>query len=621
AAAPNMLVHSADEYAWPPKTTALAVRVVRLFSTVLGLLTLIFIYQAILSFGFEPIVALVGIATLAFSPRYILLSSTVTNDVACACAAAGLMALLARYVADDQSGQSLSMLRMFVLGVVSGLAFLTKLNAIIVVAPVGIAMLWCARDKSGLDIRKLMRWGLAFLAGFALVAGPYLVYSTIKYGDPLATAQRDFILTPYKRKVPLALGDLPGIALRLVQTSWDYFGAGGLVTPYQTMGFILAGLTLAGLVIAIARRQLPVRSIGFLIPLSLMGAMLIVYVVWLFRDEGSAYAKYFVPALLFIQLLAGIALTTLFRKWMKTVAGWIALFAGAIGAALVMLFLVVPAYQTVIYLSPAKARALPAEGRITFDNGIQLVSASPDKVRLDPGETLNLHVLWHLVSDRATLQYLVIQVNDQSGRQLSRQVILPFGGRYNTNQWGPGVLEDMYPIQMPPVTQTSLVSILLGWYQYDAPHLVARVTPSGAESAVVATVKVRGTRQPDAVAAQPARATFGQSIALEGYDLQDGRLTLYWRSLKPVDKSYSVFVHLLDANGKLASQADGPVPYATLFWDTGEQVLDVRALTSLNGVKAISVGLYDAQTGQRLGAQSDTLQVVDNAVTVWRQGQ
>ncbi|HEY3342251.1 MAG TPA: hypothetical protein VGK81_09545, partial [Anaerolineae bacterium] len=62
AAAPNMLVHSADEFAWPPQTTTLAVRVVRLFSTVLGLLTLIFIYQAILSFGFEPIVALVGIA-------------------------------------------------------------------------------------------------------------------------------------------------------------------------------------------------------------------------------------------------------------------------------------------------------------------------------------------------------------------------------------------------------------------------------------------------------------------------------------------------------------------------------------------------------------------------------
>ena len=595
----------------------------RLFSTLLGLLTLICIYRAIVLFGFEPLVALVAIATLAYSPRYILLSSTVTNDIACAFAAAGTLMLLARQVAAKRTGRPFSLIGMFVLGTGSGLAFLTKLNAAVVVVPVGIAMLWAARSDKGLDVRSLLRWGLAFLAGFLLVAGPYLVYSTLNYGDPLATAQRDFILTPYKRKVPLTIGDLPGILSRLVQTSWDYFGAGGWVTPYQYVGYALALLTLAGTLVALIRKRLPARSIGFQLPLALMGGMLVVYIAWLFRDEGSAYAKYFVPALLFIQLMVGLALTTLFRRWVKPILGWALLGGGAIGAALVMLFLVVPAYQTVLYLPPAQANALPAAGRVSFDNGIQLVSALPDKVRLDPGETLSLRVRWRLETERATLQYLVIQVNDQADKQLARQVVLPFGGHYNTNQWGAGVLEDTYTITLPQVDQAGVVKVMLGWYAYDAPHQVARVTASGAESVAVATVKVRGTRPADVTPPQQAQVTFGQSIALEGYALQGDKLTLYWRSLQPVDSSYSVFVHLLDANGKIIGQTDGPVAYDTRFWDAGEQVIDARSLADVQSVTAIRIGLYDpqAQPAQRLEAHSDTLQVTDNAVILWQKGQ
>jgi hypothetical protein len=41
----------------------------------------------------------------------------------------------------------------------------------------------------------------------------------------------------------------------------------------------------------------------------------------------------------------------------------------------------------------------------------------------------------------------------------------------------------------------------------------------------------------------------------------------------------------------------------------------------MSGVTAISIGLYDPLTNQRLEAHSDTLQVADNAVTLWQKGQ
>jgi MFS family permease len=625
AASPNMLTHNQDEYAWPPRTTVLAVRVVRLFSTVLGLLTLIFIYRAILAFGFSPAVALVGIATLAFDPRYVLLSSSVTNDIACACSTAGAIALLTHSVAAHQRGNKLTAGRAFALGFVSGIALLTKLNSIVILAPMGVGLLFCAYDQKRLNLRALLRWCLTFAVGFALALGPYLVYSTFKYGDPMAVTQRGAILSPYERPEPLTISNLPYIAIRLVRTWWDYYGAGGLVTPYQYVGFALAGLACLGFIIALIRKRLPSLNAGTLIPLSLFVAMSIAFVPWLLLYQGSIYARFFAPAFVAIQIFIGIGLTTLLGRLRSQkallIGSWAALAAGAAGAALVVPLFITPAYSTVTYLSPAKARALPEAGRVSYDNGIQLVAATPSKVRLDPGETLDLHVLWRLEAERATLQYLVIQVNDQDDKQLARQVLLPFDGHYNTNQWGAGVLSDTYHITMPQVSQTSLVKIMLGWYAYDAPHRVARVTSSDAESAVVATVKLRGARQPDATPTKAVQVSFGQAIALEGYDLQDGQLTLYWRSVQPVDQSYSVFVHLLDAGDQIVGQADGPISYGTQFWDAGEQVLDQRTLPDMNKVTSIQVGLYDPQTTQRLAAQSEGLPVSDNAVTLWQAGQ
>ena len=637
-APPNMLVHNEDETTWPPAGTVLAVRVVRGFSTLLGLMTLIFIYSAITALGFGRAIALVGTATLAYNPRFILLSSSVTNDIALACSTAGVLAILAAGVAARKAGRSFSTARVVALGITSGIAFLTKLNAVVVLVPIGITMLWSARAKgspgahpqSRLQVSQLVRWSLGFLLGFAVITGPYFVYCAITYGNPMAIAQRGVILSPYERPEPLTLRNAPFVVQRLVQTWWDYFGAGGLVTPFQYVGYALAGLSCLGIVAALLRGRLPVRglrSIAFLMPASLFGAMCVAFVPWLLLYQGSIYARFFAPAFLSIQLFVGIGLTALFGGLLKQraalVGGWVALLAGAVSAALVMLLFIMPAYSTVTYLSPARVRALPAAGRVTYDNGIQLVSALPDRVRLNEGETVNLHVLWQRIGERSAMQYLVVQVNDQQGNQLSRQVILPFGGHYNTNQWGPGVLQDAYPVTMPDVTQTKLVNILLGWYGYDAPHRVARVVPSGAESAIVATLKVRAAqnaRPPDAIPTNTMHVTFNQSIALEGYDLRDGRLTLYWRSLQPVDRSYSVFIHLLDSSGKMVGQADGPVAYATQFWDADEQVLDQRSLPNLDGVAAIVLGLYDPQTGQRLNAQSATAPISDNAVTIWSRG-
>jgi hypothetical protein len=62
---------------------------------------------------------------------------------------------------------------------------------------------------------------------------------------------------------------------------------------------------------------------------------------------------------------------------------------------------------------------------------------------------------------------------------------------------------------------------------------------------------------------------------------------LYWQARAPVDRSYTVFLHLLDGQGKLIAQADG-LPAAgvrpTSSWAPGEVVAGRRTLAAQKGL-------------------------------------
>ena len=110
-------------------------------------------------------------------------------------------------------------------------------------------------------------------------------------------------------------------------------------------------------------------------------------------------------------------------------------------------------------------------------------------------------------------------------------------------------------------------------------------------------------------------ATFADQIDLLGYDLEDRVLTpgasfelkLYWTPRGRPTQDYTVFVHLLDSEGQLRSQADSPPTsgkYPTSVWDAGEVIADFHALSLAPDLPAgeytVAIGLYDPQTGQRL---------------------
>jgi hypothetical protein len=85
-------------------------------------------------------------------------------------------------------------------------------------------------------------------------------------------------------------------------------------------------------------------------------------------------------------------------------------------------------------------------------------------------------------------------------------------------------------------------------------------------------------------------------------------LTLYWETLGRVERDYTVFVHLLGEHERVIAQRDAPPGLGaqpTSGWQSGQIVADPYLLALPRAAytpdKAVwEVGLYDAQTGQRL---------------------
>jgi len=104
--------------------------------------------------------------------------------------------------------------------------------------------------------------------------------------------------------------------------------------------------------------------------------------------------------------------------------------------------------------------------------------------------------------------------------------------------------------------------------------------------------------------------SFGEQIALLGYDLASHGdaldVLLYWKALAQPPHAYTVFVHVLDAQGQLVGQQDNmPVhdQLLTSCWQPGEVVADphqVAVAADAPGPLSIEVGLYRVDTGERL---------------------
>jgi hypothetical protein len=128
----------------------------------------------------------------------------------------------------------------------------------------------------------------------------------------------------------------------------------------------------------------------------------------------------------------------------------------------------------------------------------------------------------------------------------------------------------------------------------------------------------------------PQEAILGDKVRLLGYNMESGfrpgdsiHLTLFWQCLEEMDKGYTVFTHLVDGEDHIWGQRDTEPAdglYATTEWLKGEIVRDQYDLTipfdAPPGEYQIEVGMYVAETGERLSVMDRAEQAQDNRVVL-----
>ncbi|NLF00677.1 MAG: hypothetical protein GX601_06830 [Anaerolineales bacterium] len=218
----------------------------------------------------------------------------------------------------------------------------------------------------------------------------------------------------------------------------------------------------------------------------------------------------------------------------------------------------------------------------------------------------------------------------------------PGGGNYPTTAWQPGeAVVDRYRLQLPgDVSELQLWNLNLIFLDPqpqpgDGGRLPVRINGATEGSHVtLARLRVEPDSDPsppeDAVYSAPFAFGAEREIVLEGAlidgDEREVQVALWWRVRQPLGGAYTVFVHLLDAEGQLVAAGDGP-PRAgampTDYWRAGDVIVDRHRIPLAaplpSGTYYVGVGFYDAV--QRLPAWDGEGQALQNSTAIvgeWR---
>jgi hypothetical protein len=497
------------------------------------------------------------------------------------------------------------------------------------------------------------RLTLVILSVTFLVAAWWFARNIWLYGDPIAAnvtsaiaARRSFHLDTY----------LGGAWAEFRGLRWSFWGLFGwfsllLPTPVYAVLDLLTVVALAGLVVAGWRarqhtereRQVAGRHLasglwgGALVLLSVWLLVVFAGLVWWTTQTKGAHGRLLFPAISSLAVLL--------------VAGWSAWLPGRLRAAMPVLvgvpLLVFAVWALAGVIQPAYARpplvdvsAIPPAAQhspIAFgqpDSGgrIRLLGVSVDPTDATPGETVRLTFYWQAMEPITRDTLLNVRLFGHDLALLVNEDTYPGWGSYPPSLWPVGpVVVDRYRFQLPAhVDAPTLVRVDVGfaerWTGDRWPAVDAQGQQLGDPVAVAAirlhnaTAGAELVGEPVAwladgiillnsqlVGAQPGKAGMDKLSLVAGDDVV---VALEWTAEQAPSRDYTVFVHLLNHQGEIVTQADGPPrsgDFPTSAWRPGDRVPDRRLLTIPPNTPAgdynLAAGMYEPDTLDRLPAR------------------
>ena len=605
----NMAIHTARE-GWPWRGAALAVRIVRWLSVLMGACAVLCTYAIALELRPDDRALAVGAAAfVAFNPMFLFVSGSVNNDnLATALSSLALWRLL-RLTKGESRLRDLALL-----GAILGLAALAKSSALGLLALAGLALAYVAYSQR--SWATLIRGGVVVYGLAALIAGWWFVRNWRLYGDP--SGLNTFVAIVGARYPMPTLRQLWGERAGFTMSFWGFFGGMNVPMPswlYRLLD-IAAGIGGVGLLAALARWwrgwDEDARARWLLVAAwpAIVFASLIRWTLMTIATQGRLMFSA-ISAIAVLIVMGWLALVP--RRGRAVAAGVIAVAFFALGLAAPLAY-IRPAYARPPLLTEADLSADIRRLGTVFGERMELVGYQMADGEVHPGDALPITLYWRAIAPMA--QDYSVFVHALSGNDLiiGQRDMYPGQGTFPTSLWRAGdMVADTYVIPILPATLApAMATIEVGLYVLETgERLLARDRQGQVigDNARFGELAIR-PRQGDVP--NPVMFNLDDQIALVGYELdrtvaQPGEafhLTLYWRALRDIDINYAVFTQVVGENHAIWAQRDawpqdGQAPTAT--WRKGQLIRDPYELVvkaeAPAGAWDLQVGMYTAEGG------------------------
>ena len=256
--------------------------------------------------------------------------------------------------------------------------------------------------------------------------------------------------------------------------------------------------------------------------------------------------------------------------------------------------------------------AIAERRRRKVTDELELLGEDLGRGEVGVGDTLDVALIWRAARDVRRDYLARLSVVGRDGKPWGEVTTAPAGSLNPTSRWERGdIFRGQYRLRVGRAADAEGRLVL---------ELLEPGTqkPSGRVELGRLSVVQREGRAAESAAPNPIDIGFGERIRLVAYGLQPGtglpagrasslEVTLLWQAEQPMDVAYTVFTQLLNAEGKLVAQHDGPPDDGrspTTGWSAGERVPDTHRIAVPGELPAgeytLIAGLYDPRDGKRL---------------------
>ncbi len=584
--------------------------------------------------GSLPLIVTLWVAAI---PQFAFISASCSNDSLIIAASAATVYWLACLLVKS-TDQPIKLGEWLILGLLLGIAALSKLQGLGLVGLAGLVVLWLTWQRR--DWRLVLRAALPVALPALLIAGWWYGRNVVLYGDLFGVSH--LLSNNGLRTEALTWGGLWGELRGLRYSFWGLFGWFNLLLPNWIYA-ALDGVTVVGLLGLIIRpffgptNAIKEQSIRLLALLwTLLSLLLLAY--WISQATGSQGRLLFPAIGVIIYLVVdGLHSWARLLPWRLQPLLWFAPPLLLLGSSLFALLLLFPN----AYAAPTPLAALPA-GIAPIDMTYRGITQPTDEMhvlaldlptdRYQPGDRVPITL--YLQADQPIQEdyQLFIQLLDETGTEVGNLTSHPGWGRNPTSLWQPGAIyADRYPVLIDqPIDNRSplLAKVYVGFvnpateksgrlpinaYDRDGNEVIepflGTVAISPSTQPAVAELAQRGT-ETFAVGTQWGTVIQLSAVTLPlAPDLQQSNtfsVTLVWDAIGTPATDYTAFVHFIDGNGAQATGFDQApaLRFPTSYWRSGDRIVTtfavpVPATPTANGLDeyAVWVGLYEAGSG------------------------